>query len=181
MRFKGWGAILVLVGALGAASCASDGEDRRNRAGEIRDSMGDAATMPLRDLNLIREEIPPVLAAIRYPYDTTTLAAGCTAVAYEIGQLDAVLGAENYQPGQDDRNWSERGADLATDAANDAVRGTGDILPFRGWVRSASGANRAEREAIRAFEMGQMRRSFLRGYGSSLGCRGIVPQPPPAQ
>lgn len=181
MRFKGWGAVLVLVGALGIASCASDGEDRRNRAGEIRDSMGDAATTPLRDLNLIREEIPPVLAAIRYPYDTTTLAAGCTAVAYEIGQLDAVLGTESYQPGQDDRNWSQRGADLATDAASDAVRGTGEILPFRGWVRSASGANRAEREAIRAFEMGQMRRSFLRGYGSSLGCRGVVPQPPPAQ
>lgn len=179
MQVKGLSAVVVLIGAMAVAACASGGEDRRNRTGEIRDSMGSAATTPLRDLNLIREEIPPVLAELRYPYDTTTLAAGCTAVAYEIGQLDAVLGTENYQPGEDDRNWSERGADLATDAANDAVRSTGEILPFRGWVRSASGANRAEREAIRAFEMGQMRRSFLRGYGSSLGCRGIVPQPPP--
>jgi len=179
MLFKRLGAVLMLIGTLGVVSCASRGEDRRNRAEELRDSVGSAATTPFRDLNLIREEIPPVLAAIRYPYDTASLASGCTAVAYEIGLLDAVLGTESYQPGQDDRNWSERGADLATDAANDAVRGTGEILPFRGWVRSASGANRAEREAIRAFEMGQMRRSFLRGYGSSLGCRGVVPQPPP--
>ena len=59
------------------------------------------------------------------------------------------------------------------------MRGAGEVMPFRGWVRQASGANRAEREAIQAFEMGQMRRSFLRGYGASLGCRGIIPQPPP--
>jgi hypothetical protein len=178
-----WGArvgtaLATCVVLAGCQSNRDSGEDSRDRVGEMRQGVADAATTPLRDLGLIRPDIPPVLAAIRFPYEVTTLAAGCTAVAYEIGQLDAVLGSENYQPGEE-RSWSERGADAASGAAADAVRGTGEFLPFRGWVRQASGANRAEREAIQAFEMGQMRRAFLRGYGASLGCRGIIPQPPP--
>jgi hypothetical protein len=48
-------------------------------------------------------------------------------------------------------------------------------------VRQLSGATRAERDAIAAFEIGQIRRSFLRGYGASLGCRGVLPQPPPEE
>jgi hypothetical protein len=167
--------------ALGACQSGSDSaDDSRDRMGEMRQGVADAATTPLRDLGIIRPDIPPILAAIRFPYEVTTLAAGCTAVAYEIGQLDAVLGSENYQPGEE-RSWSERGADAASNAAVDAVRSSGEVMPFRGWVRQASGANRAEREAIQAFEMGQMRRAFLRGYGASLGCRGIIPQPPPRE
>jgi hypothetical protein len=178
---KGIHGAVALAACVALGSCQSDGdsaEESRDRVGQMRQGVADAATTPLRDLGIIRPDIPPVLAAIRFPYEVASLAAGCTAVAYEIGQLDAVLGVENYQPGEE-RSWSERGADSAADAASGAVRGTGEVLPFRGWVRQASGANRAEREAIQAFEMGQMRRAFLRGYGASLGCRGIIPQPPP--
>ena len=38
----------------------------------------------------------------------------------------------------------------------------------------------AEREALRAVANGQQRRTFLRGYGASLGCPSIIPPPPPA-
>ena len=59
-----------------------------------------------------------------------------------------------------------------------------DLIPFRSWVRRLSGATEADREALRAVANGQQRRTFLRGYGASLGCPDIIPAPPavaPAQ
>jgi hypothetical protein len=47
-------------------------------------------------------------------------------------------------------------------------------------VRRISGASRAERDALRAFSNGQQRRTFLRGYGASLGCPNMIPPPPPS-
>lgn len=182
MKAQTWGLVAITVASvLMVNACAhrESGSQSGQRMDEVRQGVADAATTPLRDLGIIRPDIPPVLAAIRYPYATASLASGCTAIAYEIGQLDAVLGSETYQPGAE-RSLGERGADAATSATADAVRSAGEVMPFRGWVRQASGANRAEREAIQAFETGQLRRAFLRGYGASLGCRGVLPQPPPA-
>ena len=98
----------------------------------------------------------------------------------EIGELDAILGPESFQPGPDRNIW-DRGGDLAEQgtvaAAQSAVNG---LIPFRSWVRLISGASAAEREALRAFANGQQRRTFLRGYGASLGCPNAVPAPAPA-
>lgn len=168
--------IAVAVAAL-AASCAS----ASNRAGSTRRGVTDAAATPLRDIGLIKPEIPAVLRDLAYPYNTTSLAAGCPAVAYEIGQLDAVLGRESFQPGPDRNVW-DRGGDYAEDQAVDAVRDTAeDLIPFRSWVRRLSGANKAERDALRAVANGQQRRTFLRGYGASLGCANVIPPPRPPQ
>jgi hypothetical protein len=179
------GAVFLALSA--GAGCASRGEKEEEtgpttgeRMDAVRAGIGDAAVTPLRDVGLLRPEIPDILETIRYPYDTSRLASGCQAVAYEIGQLDAVLGEENFQPGPR-RDTGDRAADAAQDAAIGAVRGAADVIPFRGWVRQLSGATRAERDAIAAFEIGQIRRSFLRGYGASLGCRGVLPQPPPEE
>lgn len=166
--------ILIMVAAAAlAASCAS----ASNRAGSTRRGVTDAAATPLRDIGLIKPEIPPVLRDLSYPYNTGSLAAGCPAVAYEIGQLDAVLGGESFQPGPDRNIW-DRGGDYAEDQAVDAVRDTAqDLVPFRSWVRRLSGANKAERDALRAVANGQQRRTFLRGYGASLGCANVIPPP----
>ena len=175
---------LFVVGltALTVTACASGGRrEEESRIDATRRGMTDAAATPLRDVGLIRPEIPLVLRRLEYPYASTTLLGGCPAVQYEIGQLDAVLGSESYQPGEDE-SLGERGMDAAQNAAVGAVRDSaGDVIPFRSWVRRLSGATRAEREAQRAVELGQMRRSFLRGYGAALGCRGIVPAPPPPE
>lgn len=150
------------------------------RTDDTRRGMMNAAATPIRDIGLIRPEIPDILRNLQYPYSTTSLAAGCPAVAYEIGQLDAVLGPESFQPGPSRNIW-DRGGDFAEDQAIGAVQDTAeDLIPFRSWVRRISGASRAEREALRAFANGQQRRTFLRGFGASLGCSGILPAPPPA-
>ena len=175
MRAKTWSALAaVLVLSISVAACSS------GRTADTRRGVTDAAYSPLRDVNLIRPEIPIVLRNLHYPYSTATLT-DCAAVTREIGNLDAVLGPESYQPGPNRNIW-DRSGDFVEEQAIEAVQGTAqDLIPFRSWVRRISGASRAEREALRAVANGQQRRTFLRGYGASLGCPSMIPPPPPAQ
>jgi hypothetical protein len=163
-----------------SAPAASESEES-GRLGQVRDGIGDAATVPLRDVGLIRPDIPTPLANLKYPYHSISVLSGCPQVLYEIGQLDAALGVESYQPGAR-RSLSDRAGDAAASGtvglAKDAA---GDAIPFRGWVRRASGAEKAERKLAQAIEMGQTRRAFLRGYGAALGCTNVVPAPPPRE
>lgn len=149
------------------------------RMGDVRSGVADAAITPLKDVGLVRPEIPTMLSEMNFPYFTVTLGGACSQVAYELGALDAVLGVESFQPGAK-QAMSERGMDAAADAAGDAAMGAaGDLIPFRGLVRKASGAEKAAKEAARALDMGRQRRAFLRGYGAALGCPGVLPDPPP--
>lgn len=173
MRSKLWAVLAAAALSLVVGSCAS------GRTQDTRDGISDAARSPFRDVGLIRPEIPPLLRTLDYPYSTVTLAPGCSAVAYEIRQLDAILGPESFQPGPDRNIWDKSG-DFVEDQTIDAMRGTAeDLIPFRSWVRRLTGASSAEREALRAFANGQQRRTFLRGYGASLGCNNVIPAPPP--
>ncbi len=164
--------IAVAAVSVSLAACST------GRTADTRRGVTDAAYSPLRDVNLIRPEIPLLLRNLQYPYSTATLT-DCGAVRHEIGQLDAVLGPESYQPGPDRNVW-DRSGDFVEEQVIDAAEGTAqDLIPFRSWVRRISGASRAEREALRAVANGQQRRTFLRGYGASLGCPGMIPPPPP--
>lgn len=170
-----WRLVAAAVSVLAILGACANG-----RTADTRRGMTNAAATPLRDIGIIRPEIPPMLRTLQYPYSTVSLASGCPAVSYEIGALDAILGPESFQPGPARNIW-DRSGDLAEtqtiDLAQDAAEG---IIPFRSWVRRISGATAAERDALRAFSNGQQRRTFLRGYGASLGCPNIVPAPAPA-
>lgn len=164
-------AALVLSVALGACSSGRTAETRRG--------VGGAASIPLRDIGLIRPDIPLLLRNLQYPYSTVTLS-DCAAVTREIGELDSVLGPESYQPGPNRNAW-DRSGDFVEEQTIEAAQSTAqDLIPFRSWVRRISGASAAEREALRAVANGQQRRTFLRGYGASLGCPSMIPPPPPA-
>ncbi|MBL8545287.1 MAG: hypothetical protein JNL81_02420 [Hyphomonadaceae bacterium] len=164
---------MALAVCLGVAACST------GRTADTRRGVTGAASIPLRDVGLMRQEIPLLLRNLQYPYSTASLT-DCAAVAREISQLDAVLGPESYQPGPNRNIWDRSGdfvEDQTIQAAEDAAS---DLIPFRSWVRRISGASRAERDALRAVANGQQRRTFLRGYGASLGCPSIIPPPPPA-
>lgn len=166
------GVAVLAVAALALAACSS------GRTAETRRGVTDAAYTPLRDVGLLRPEIPLILRNLQYPYSTADLR-DCAAVAREIGQLDAVLGPESYQPGPNRNIW-DRSGDFLEDQTIEAAENTAeDLIPFRSWVRRISGASRAERDALRAVANGQQRRTFLRGYGASLGCPNVIPPPPP--
>lgn len=174
MRMRTVGKIAVVIAAcVGVVSCST------GRTADTRRGVSGAASIPLRDVGLMRPEIPLLLRNLQYPYSTASLT-NCAAVTHEISQLDGVLGPESYQPGPNRNIWDRSGdfvEDQTIQAAEDAAS---DLIPFRSWVRRISGASRAERDALRAVANGQQRRTFLRGYGASLGCPSIIPPPPPA-
>jgi hypothetical protein len=164
--------VLALSVVAGLSACSS------GRTADTRRGVTGAASIPLRDVGLIRPEIPLLLRNLQYPYSTAALS-DCTSVAREIALFDAVLGPESYQPGPNRNTW-DRSGDFVEEQTIEAAQSTAqDLIPFRSWVRRISGASRAERDALRAVANGQQRRTFLRGYGASLGCPNMIPPPPP--
>ncbi len=173
MRAHIFGKLMAAAICVGVAACST------GRTADTRRGVSDAASIPLRDVGLIRPEIPLLLRNLQYPYATANLGEGCPAVAREIGQLDSVLGPESYQPGPNRNTW-DRSGDFVEEQTISAAESTAqDLIPFRSWVRRISGASAAERDALRSVSNGQQRRTFLRGYGASLGCPNMIPPPPP--
>ncbi len=125
----------------------------------------DVVTAPLSELNLKKNEIPPVLLAARErPYDLTGLRA-CRAIQSEVGQLNAALGDD---------------IDITTEKTRDEKRGNAvgsvaksvisSFIPFGGVIREVSGAAASERQWQVALYAGASRRAFLKGYRQARGC-----------
>jgi len=140
---------------------------------QTRNGVGDAASMPLRDLNMMHDEIPPVLVrAYARPYDPTGLDS-CPAIGEQIHMLDLALGPDVDIPRAEsaEKDMFAKGASFAADAALDAVRSaTSGILPVRSWVRRFSGANRAEQQAKAVALSGSVRCGYLKALGQIRGC-----------
>ena len=133
-------------------------------------AVGQAATTPLSDLNLVQAEIPPVLKeAQKAPYAMPADRA-CPALAAQVRALDEALGPDlDAPPNPDQPGLLERGAGAAGDALRHAAEG---VVPFRGWVRKLSGAERYSREVAAAITAGGVRRAFLKGVARAGSCPG---------
>jgi hypothetical protein len=132
-----------------------------------------AATTPLSDLNLLRAKIPTaLLAAHKAPYGPP-VEPGCEGLAAEIRLLDAALGEDldvTSSPGQ--RDLFKQGRAAVDEAAVGAVRHAAEgLIPYRGWVRKLSGAERYSRLVTSAIGAGIVRRAYLKGLGQSQGCQ----------
>lgn len=135
-------------------------------------TVGKAITTPLSDLNLVRADIAPVLIdAQKNPYGTP-LDGSCQALAAEVVLLDGVLGADLDTPATAlNPSLVERGSSAAQGAATGAIRRAAeDVIPFRGWVRKLSGAERYSRDVLAAIAAGTVRRAYLKGLGQAQGC-----------
>lgn len=157
-------AMLLALGLLALAACSTTQKTAKG--------VGDAATSPLNDLNLVRADIPPVLAAAaRGPY-AVPVDWSCPALATEIAELDAALGADLDTPVTGDNpSLIERGVGLAADMTVGQVRGMANaVVPYRGWVRKLSGAERYSREVSAAISAGVIRRAYLKGLGRADNC-----------
>ena len=170
--------------ALLLAGCSTT-EDTGAAAGRAIETTGggltNAALSPLEDLNLRKEDIPPILANLDWPYEPPN-PASCEQIEREVIDLSSVLGPDvDFPPPEDERSrvdWvADEGADAALDFVASEARG---FIPFRGLVREATGANDHAARVMRAFRMGQARRAFLKGVGASLKCQWpAAPLPPP--
>lgn len=133
---------------------------------------GAAATAPLDDFNLRRQQIPTVLLqAEANPYDLRNLNQ-CSTIGAEVARLNEALGPDTDEPPpQDGSYFSERAADAAAKAALDAIRDTTtDFIPGRSWIRRLSGADQHSKHVQAAIQAGRMRRAFLKGIGMQRNC-----------
>ena len=175
------GAALALSACTSMQQTSASAGDFASRSGtaagsaaaDTASNVGDAASEPLRDLNLMHDQIPPALIrAYARPYDQTG-ADTCPAIADQIRQLDLALGPDVDIPKAptEEKDMFNKGASLAADAALDAVRSaTGGVIPVRSWVRRFSGAARAEQEAKAVALAGSVRRGYLKAIGQMKGC-----------
>ena len=167
-------ALFALVSAsLVLTSCAS--KPAGQAVSQTRAGLTDAALSPLEDLNLRKDEVPEVLAAISNPYKVDHTAS-CVDIASEIETLNAVL-----PPDWDEVTEEEQASlsKLAADTASDGVLGVvaseaRGLIPYRGWVRRLSGANSHEKKLRAAFDRGRARRTYLKAIGRTKNCEGIA-------
>jgi hypothetical protein len=148
--------------AVTLSACASHDQTR----------ITDAATSPLSDLNLVRTKIPPVLLDARKQPYAIPKEATCEDLVARVRELDAVLGPDFDAPANgNDPTLAEQGTDEAKNMAIGALRSTSEsIVPFRGWVRKLTGAERHSQEVAAAIVAGTVRRAFIKGLMVSKPC-----------
>lgn len=148
-----------LLLALALAGCAASPD---------RSAVSGAAVTPLNDLNLVQGAIPLVLSeAQKQPYRVPA-DASCPALAAEVRALDEALGPDLDAPvTPGNPGLLERSGDAAGNLLKHAAEG---VVPFRGWVRKLSGAERYSKEVAAAIAAGSVRRGFLKGLRSAKGC-----------
>jgi hypothetical protein len=158
---------LTLVAALALASCSTTGQEKAAA------NTADAVATPLNDLNLVQAPIPDLLQqAAQHPY-ALPADRSCEALAAAVKQLDDVLGPDLDAPSADARGLLDRAGDEAGGAATGALKRTAEgVIPFRGWIRKLTGAERYSKRVAAAITAGGVRRGFLKGLRASQGCGG---------
>lgn len=154
---------LALALSLLLFGCASTAQPDK-----ASDKVTGIATTPLADLNLVNAPIPePLLAAQKAPY-ALPAGATCQSLNAEIQMLDSYLGPDlDAPPNENHPNLIERSGDLAASTLKKTVEGA---IPYRGWIRKISGAERYSKQVVAATTAGGIRRGFLKGARSAMAC-----------
>lgn len=152
----------ALLGLALLAGCAAADTQK------VSQSASQTALTPLSDLNLVNAPIPEALRQAQQSPYRSAREVPCPAVADEIRALDAVLGADlDTPPTESNPGLIERGGAALGGAAQRAVEGA---MPFRGWVRKLSGAERYSQQVAAAIAAGTVRRAYLKGIAQARGC-----------
>jgi hypothetical protein len=90
-----------------------------------------------------------------------------------VAPLDAALGEDlDSLPAGENEDLFDRGREAAGGAALGMMASTAqDLIPFRGWVRKLSGAERHDQLVQSAIASGAVRRAYLKGLGEAKGCK----------
>jgi hypothetical protein len=157
-------AVTLLLGA--AVSVGAPSATAQTVVAPPNVTASDVVTTPLSELNLKKNEIPPILLAAReQPYSLAGLRS-CRSIESEVGQLNAALGDDIDVAGEKTRN--EKRGNAVGSVAKSLIT---SFIPFGGVIREVSGAAANERQWQVALYAGSSRRAFLKGYGEARGCR----------
>jgi hypothetical protein len=127
---------------------------------------------PFRDFGLVRSKIPSVLIeAIADPY-ARPAPATCDGIAAQMIRLDVALGPDLDEPVSTEHpGVLTRGEGAAKTAALDAMRSEAQsYIPFDGFIRVLSGADRHDHLVMAAIQAGAIRRGYLKGLGEARAC-----------
>jgi hypothetical protein len=160
------------------AACASKSEPPAQKiqttSDANKDGISGAAQAPLRDMNLVRTKIPPVLLeAMADPYARPPgKKINCDTLIMMVAPLDLALGEDvDRRPPEDDEDLMDRSKRMAGSAAFGAMASAAqDLIPMRGWVRKLSGAEKHDKLVQHAVASGAIRRAYLKGLGEARGC-----------
>jgi hypothetical protein len=130
------------------------------------------AEQPLRDFNVIRSKIPPVLLAAMNDAYERPYPSDCQGIAAQVRILTDAVGPDLDEPVSNaNPSLMSRGEVLTRDAALDALREAAtDSIPFHSWVRFLTGAQRHDQLVVAAITAGAVRRAYLKGLGEARGC-----------
>ena len=176
--------LLTLVACAGTETRKTPEQANASAApgNKMEAQLTEAATTPLSDANLVRAKIPEVLiSAQKNPY-LPPANQDCEALTAEVQALDGALGADlDVPPDHAEPGLIERGTTVVSNAAVGAVKSVAQgVVPYRGWVRKLSGAEKYSKEVSAAIAAGGVRRAFLKGIGYARGCPApVTPVPVP--
>lgn len=137
-----------------------------------RQGMKGVVVQPFRDFGLVRSKIPPVLIdAMTDPY-ARPAPASCDGITAEMSRLNIALGPDLDEPVSTEHpGVLTRGESAAKLAALDAMRsGAQSYIPFDGFIRMLSGADRHDHLVMAAIQAGAIRRGYLKGLGEMHAC-----------
>ncbi|HEX2816182.1 MAG TPA: hypothetical protein VHN39_07305 [Phenylobacterium sp.] len=164
-------ALLLSAMALGLSACVTEPDNGspkvQTTAEANRSGVKGVAESPLRDLNVMRTKIPEVLLqAMADPYERPGVGR-CADLLTRLVPLDEALGDDLDSPSQKQEGMIDKGRTTALTVASGAAS---DVIPFRGWIRKLSGAERHDRYVQAAITAGAVRRGYLKGLGEAKGC-----------
>ena len=145
------------------ASAQSSSSSQPNSSGSLNKSptVGDVAETPLRDINVKKTKIPPVLErATEAPYSLAGLKS-CGQIAGAVRELPSVLGEDIDEAHA--RGHAFSGGHLAQSVVD-------SLIPFGGVIKEVSGAGAEQRRLQAAIVAGFARRGFLKGVGLGRHC-----------
>ena len=141
--------------------------EQQGRQGVVKGVM----EQPFRDFNLIRSKIPPVLQrAIADPYERPPPT--CEGLRTAVDALNVALGPDLDEPVSTEHPGTlTRVEGVAKTGALDAMRsGVQSQIPFDGFIRMLTGAQRHDKLVMAAIQAGAIRRGYLKGMGEARGC-----------
>jgi hypothetical protein len=161
-------ALLMLLALPACATAPADGSSKIQTTSQAnRENLQSAMESPLRDVNLLRTKIPAVLLdAMADPY-ARPRPLNCATISAQLAPLNGALGADLDEPATDEDDLMERGRETALGVMAGAAS---SVIPFRGWVRRLTGAERHDKLVTAAVTAGAVRRGYLKGLGESKGC-----------
>lgn len=152
----------------GCLTTPADGSAKVQTTSEAkRENITGAVASPLRDVNVLRTKIPPILLeAMVDPYQRPSPAT-CAAIAAAIVPLDEALGADLDHLSEEEQDMMVLGKGVALGAVAGLAS---SVIPFRSWVRQLSGAESHDSLVTDAVMAGAVRRAYMKGLGEAKSC-----------